>query len=225
MMTRVGVLSLELLLAAACGSTGSSPSGGTPGAAGPVRAPSADASHRGPSRTVDPGTLRQTRTLPSGATRAFRVRMDALWRGIVNDSLADAMPAFFPRSAYLQVKAISNAGADYQARLVGAYRQDLHAAHVLLEPGAAGARLLSVSIPHQWAWIPAGGCSNRIGYWHAPGARLTYRESGQVRSFGVFSFISWRGAWYVVHLSSYTHPGTVDAPANGVGSYGPPGGC
>jgi len=64
-----------------------------------------------------------------------------------------------------------------------------------------------------------------VGYWHAPGSRLVYREQGAVRSIGVFSLISWRGQWYVVHLSSYDSPGTVDSPSTGRGTFGPPGGC
>ena len=229
-IARVAIPALALILAAACGSSPKAgPGGGATGVTGSSGAPTTRPHYGGPSPTerptVDPGTLPQTRAVPSDSTAAFRARMEALWRGIVDDSVSDAMPAFFPRSAYLQVKAISNAGADYQARLVGAFGLDIHAAHVLLGSGAPAAKLVSVSIPHQWTWIQPGGCYNRIGYWHAPGARLVYREGGQVRSFGVFSFISWRGEWYVVHLSSYSHPGTVDSPSVGVGSYGPPGGC
>lgn len=151
--------------------------------------------------------------------------MAALWRGIVRDSPAAALPAFFPRSAYLQVKAIADAAADYRDRLLGNFRLDLHAAHELLGPRAASARLVGVRVPHEWAWIEPGYCYNRIGYWHAPGSRLVYREGGRLLSFGIFSLISWRGEWYVVHLGPYDRPGTVDSPSSGIGSYGPPGGC
>jgi len=151
--------------------------------------------------------------------------MADLWRGIVTDSVTAAMPAFFPRSAYVQVKAISHPAADFRDRLVSAFRRDIHAAHELLGPGAATALLVGVSVPKEWAWIPPGGCYNAIGYWHAPGSRLVYEEAGHVRSFGIFSFISWRGEWYVVHMSGYDHPGTVDDPSAGRGTLGPPGGC
>jgi hypothetical protein len=148
--------------------------------------------------------------------------MAYLWKGVVNDSLPSAMHAFFPRSAYVQIKAIPDPGADFQNRLVSAYRLDLGAAHDLV---GSSATLVSVSVPKQWTWIPPGGCYNTVGYWHAPGARLVYKAGGQLRSFGIFSFISWRGEWYIVHLSSYDKPGTVDSPSIGRGSYGPTGGC
>jgi hypothetical protein len=151
--------------------------------------------------------------------------MAALFRGIVDDRVGEALTAFFPKAAYLQVKDISDPGRDFQDRLVSAFRQDLHAAHELLGQGAGAARFVSVLVPHQWAWIPPGGCYNKVGYWHAPGSRLVYRQHGRVRSFGVFSLISWRGEWYVVHLSSYDSPGTVDDPSVGRGSFGAPGGC
>ena len=174
---------------------------------------------------VDPGTLAQTPTLPSAETAAFRARMADLWRGIVSDSVTDARPAFFPFGAYRQVKQIVDSSSDYRLRLLGNYRLDIHAVHELLGATSSSAKLLRVEIPREWAWIPPGYCYNRVGYWHAPGARLVYKARGKVRSVGIFSFISWRGEWYVVHLAVWDTPGTVDAPAIGTGAYGSPGGC
>ena len=173
----------------------------------------------------DPGKLPQTTTLPSSASPAFRARMAALWRGIAHDAPVLAMSAFFPRSAYLQVKAVADAASDYRGRLVANYRLDIHAAHELLGRGARDARLVGVRVPREWAWIVPGYCANRVGYWHAPGARLLYREGGRLRSFGIFSLISWRGEWYVVHLGIWNQPGSIVSPSSGVGVFGPPGGC
>jgi hypothetical protein len=151
--------------------------------------------------------------------------MAALWRGITRDDPAAAMPAFFPRSAYLQIKAVPDSGSDYRDRLLRNFRVDVEAAHALLGPGASTARLLAVRVPREWAWIVPGYCANRVGYWHAPGSRLVYREHGRTRSFGIFSLISWRGQWYVVHLGIWNEPGTLVSPSIGVGSFGPAGGC
>ncbi len=172
----------------------------------------------------DPGRLPQTTALPSATSTAFRTRMEALWRGILADSTAAAAPSFFPRSAYLQVKALANPGADYRSRLLGNFAADLRAAHRLVAAGGP-ATFLRVAVPHEWAWIAPGACYNRVGYWHAPGSRLVYRQGGRVRSFGIYSLISWRGVWYVVHLGTWNEPGSVVAPSAGVGAFGPPGGC
>jgi hypothetical protein len=173
---------------------------------------------------TDPGRLPQTTALPTATTGAFRGRMSALWRGITGDSPAEAQAAFFPRDAYLQVKAIPNAGSDYRSRLLANFAADVQAAHRFVASGGP-ARLRYVAVPHEWAWIAPGGCYNRVGYWHAPGSRLVYSQDGQTRSFGIYSLISWRGQWYVVHLGPYDRPGTVIDPAHGIGTFGSPGGC
>jgi hypothetical protein len=175
----------------------------------------------GAGRAADPGVLPQTSVLPASTAR-FVARIEALWRGIVADSPVAARAAFFPRAAYLQVKRVANPGADYDTRLLRGYRLDLAAAHRLV---GSHARLVSVSVPREWAWIPPGACFNGVGYWHEAGARVVYRAGGRVRSFGIFSLISWRGEWYVVHLGAWNRPGTVFEPASGPGSPAPPGGC
>ncbi len=151
--------------------------------------------------------------------------MQALWRGIVDDSAPAALPAFFPETAYAQVKQLPNAGADYRDRLLSNFRADLLAAHRLVFDGPGRPALATVLVPHEWAWITPGYCANKVGYWHAPGARLVYRRAGRTFSLGIFSLISWRGEWYVVHLSVWDKPGTVDDPSAGVGHVGPAGGC
>ena len=174
---------------------------------------------------VDPGRLPQTTALPSSTAPWFRARMRALWRGILTDSVSAALPAYFPQSAYLQVKQLPDAGADYRDRLLANFRADLAAAHRLVVQGGGHPAFVGVRVPHEWAWITPGYCANRVGYWHAPGSRLVYRRGGKTYSFGIFSLISWRGQWYVVHLSIWDEPGTVDSPAVGPGSFGPAGGC
>jgi hypothetical protein len=151
--------------------------------------------------------------------------MAALWRGIRQDNAAAAMRAFFPRSAYLQVKDLPDASADYRDRILRNFRLDLKAAHAQLGPDASDAQLLAVRVPREWAWITPGYCANRVGYWHAPGSRIVYRLHGHTRSFGIYSLISWRGEWYVVHLGIWNQPGTLVTPSRGTGPFGPPGGC
>ncbi len=174
---------------------------------------------------VDPGRLPQTTALPSSTTWRFRARMQALWRGIVHDSLSAALAAFFPEPAYIQVKQLPNAAADYRGRLLANFRADLLAAHHLVLGGHGRPAFVGVLVPHEWAWITPGYCANKVGYWHAPGARLVFRRGGRTLSLGIFSLISWRGEWYVVHLSVWDQPGTVDNPSAGIGAFGPPGGC
>jgi hypothetical protein len=175
----------------------------------------------------DPGSLPQTNRLPSAATAQFHTEMAALWRGVTQDSLREALPAFFPRGAYLQVKAIANAGADYVSRLLGDYRLDLGAAHALL--GGQPAQLVTVDVPATYAhWVSPEACYNRVGYYEVPNARVLYRQNGQLHSFGIASMISWRGVWYVVHLGAVLRSapqGVVDDPSRGAGVSAPSSTC
>jgi len=166
--------------------------------------------------TLDPGALPQTHVLPSPTDPVFMAGVDALWRAIVADDPTIAMPFFFPLSAYLQVKAISNPAADWQSRLVSLYQLDIHAAHAFLGVGASESGLLRVDVPTAQAqWIAPGVEYNKGSYYRVYGTRLSFSEGGRTRSFGIFSLISWRGEWYVVHLGPSTRTvvrGIVYAP-------------
>ncbi len=179
--------------------------------------------------TYRAGDLPQTDVLPSPASRQFHQEMADLFAGIKEDSLSRALWSFFPEAAYDRLKSIPYPAADWHDRLVEDFSLDLAAAHRYLGQGVGTARLLYVAVPmNEAAWIPPGYCYNSIGYWHVPGSRLVYSESGQTRSIGIASLISWRGQWYVVHLGAVLRSsatGIVDDPAVGQGTFGPPGGC
>jgi len=175
--------------------------------------------------TIDPGTLPQTDALPPADTPQFSANMAGLWQGITAGSVAPAMPAFFPQSAYVQLKTgIGDPAGDWQNRLVVDYALDIGAAHDLLGPDPVGATLVSVSVPEQYAhWIPPGVCANGIGYYEVANTRLVYTQAGVTHSIGIASLISWRGEWYVVHLGAILRSGggEVDEPAVGPGYSAP----
>jgi hypothetical protein len=111
--------------------------------------------HRTPARAgrpvqstaPSPGSLPQTHAYPSSTDARFRGLMASLWTGVVQDSPAPAMAAFFPRGAYVQLKAIYSASSDWTERLVGDYGLDIAAAHMLLGADAAHAGLVGVQVP------------------------------------------------------------------------------
>lgn len=178
-----------------------------PATASAAAAPTAAAAS--PAQTVpDPGTLPQTDALPGDdKDPQFIAGTQALWRAIVQNNPALAKPFFFPLSAYLQVKNIADPAQDYQNRLMAWYDLDIKAAHDQLGPGAAAAKLVDVAVPKAQAeWIKPGVEYNKGSYYRVYGTRLTYQENGHTASFGIFSLISWRGEWYVVHLGPSTRP-------------------
>lgn len=153
--------------------------------------------------------------------------MATLWRAIVTNDVTLARRVFFPEGAYVAMKTgtIPDPTSDYRNRLLAFYNLDLATYH----RWAGGGRLVRVEVSEaNAAWIRPGACENRIGYWHLPGVRLVVARHHRVVSVGVFSLISWRGTYYVVHLGPNPRPvnvGTLDAPLVGAGSTGPAGGC
>ena len=176
-----------------------------------------------------PARLHQTRALPRSHTAVFRAEMTDLWTALVTGRVRAGVQAFFPLTAYQQVKAIADPSADWHSRLLADFRLDVAAAHHFLRRSPGRPHLVRVIVPAaQAAWIDPGVCDNKVGYWHVAGPRLVYRQHGRIRSIGIASLISWRGRWYVVHLGAVlrsTPAGVVDQPADGPGTPGPPGGC
>jgi len=172
------------------------------------------------------GTLPQTQALPHTGDAAFSHVIHDFWLAVTTGNPNYAKPAFFPEKAYEQVKAIADPDYDWQYRLWYDFTLDVAAVRPLI---GKGAKLLRMAVPVQYAvWVPPGACYNNVGYWHVPGSRVVYEQGGVTRSFGIASFISWRGDWYLIHLGALTRAGAVgvvDDPETGAGEPGPPGGC
>ena len=129
--------------------------------------------------------------------------MNALWEAIRQDQPELGLPFFFPKSAYLQVKAISDPATDYQNRLIANFEQDVHTLHAQLGPNAASAQFVGITVPDDQAvLVQPGEESNKLSYWRVYGTTMQYQVDGQTGSLPVTSLISWRGEWYVVHLGA-----------------------
>jgi len=183
------------------GASGASMTGGEPGAGAGSGGSAAAAADAGP----DPGTLPQTRDKPEASGAGFDARVAALFDAVQHDDPERAMPAFFPVTAYEQVKAASNPASDWKRRLVTAYKRDIHALHKRLGDHATETKLVRAEVPQDRAkWVEPGEEFNKLGYYRVYGTRIIYSSpEGKERSFEVTSLISWRGEWYVVHLSGF----------------------
>jgi hypothetical protein len=170
--------------------------------------------------------LPQTRDMPHASGPAFEERVAALWGAIVDDDPERAMAFFFPLGAYAQVKDVASPAADWRHRLVAAYVQDIHALHNrVVQAGGSESReaavsdggrspsahgtdggryhLVGLEVPEARArWVEPGEEYNKIGYYRVFGSKLRYEVNGAPYGVEVKSLISWRGEWYVVHLSN-----------------------
>ena len=171
------------------------------GSASPPPTPSTAAS---PSASIaDPALLPQTHDRPEASGAAFDARVAALWAGIVADDPGKAMPFFFPLDAYRQVKDVADPASDWKHRLVAAYAHDVHALHARLHDAGDRAALVGLEVSDAHArWVDPGEEYNKLGYFRVFGSKLRYTVDGETRSAEVKSLISWRGEWYVVHLSA-----------------------
>ena len=53
-------------------------------------------------------------------------------------------------------------------------------------------------------WMKPGREGNKVGYYRVLRSKLRFAlASGKEKSFELTSLISWRGEWYVVHLSGF----------------------
>jgi len=152
---------------------------------------------------VDPATLPQTRERPREGP-PFQARAVALWDAIVKDDADTALPFFFPLGAYRQVKAIPNPEGDWRRRLVSAFRRDIHELHEKLGSHVADSKLVELEVATERGhWVEPGEEGNKLGYWRVYGSKLRYQTDRGAGAFDVRSLISWRGEWYVVHLSGF----------------------
>jgi hypothetical protein len=192
----------------------------------PTRTPAKPKPSALPVAPPDAGALPQTAVLPKTSSQALKNAVHDIWLAVTTGKPDYALPAFFPEKAYEQVKAIADPDSDWKNRLWYDFTLDLAAVHKLVKPGA---RLTGILMPTQYyQWIPAGACYNNVGYWHAPGPRVVYKEGGVTHSFGLASLISWRGDWYLIHFGAVVRSaayGIVDDPETGPGIPGPPGNC
>jgi len=148
----------------------------------------------------DDPSLPQTRDRPN-ADAAFETRVRALFDGIVHDDPDRAMPFFFPVAAYQQVKAIATPERDWKRRLVANYTRDIHA---LAKEVGPDARFVRVEVPRSGRWVEPDEEYNRIGYYRVFGTQIFWTSrDGQEHAVRISSMISWRGQWYVVHLTGF----------------------
>ena len=186
---------------AAPGSLSASPL--PPPVAPATSATASGAADAGQADAPDPATLGQTHDRPQATGAAFESRVAALWEGIVKDDPALAMPFFFPLGAYTQVKAVGNPEGDWRQRLVANYARDIHKLHQRFAH-VEGARLLDLDVPGERArWVEPGEEYNKLGYFRVYGAKLRYAVGDRPGSIEVSSLISWRGEWFVVHLTGF----------------------
>lgn len=150
-------------------------------------------------------TLPQTDVLPSTDSPSFRRRLELLVEAIRSDDAELAIPAFFPVLAYAEVKDIAKPERDWQHRLIGAFRRNIHEYHARLGEAADTIQLRGIEVPESKVkFMKPGSEGNKLGYHRVLRSRLLLESpDGREHALEITSMISWRGEWYVVHLHGF----------------------
>jgi hypothetical protein len=131
----------------------------------------------------------------------FEARARALFEAIAHDAPERAAESFFPRDAFLQVKAMQNPGRYYD-RLRARFEQDIHMLHRSLGD-LTQARYERFELAKRGGWVLPGQEGNRLPYWASRHSFLYYRVGSELRHFEVRVVITWQDRWYVIHLSEF----------------------
>src|SRR5258708_9143297 len=115
---------------------------------GPTPSPTSKPAPAGPVALslapVGDGARHQTEVVPRTNDVAFRNLTTDLWLAVTTGNPSYGLPAFFPRSAYEQVKAIADPAYDWRTRLWDNYTIDVAPAHQLV---GGDAHLVTVLSP------------------------------------------------------------------------------
>jgi len=131
----------------------------------------------------------------------FEPRLKLLFEAIVKDDPARAVDVFFPRDAFLQVKAMQNPGR-YWDKLKARFEQDIHTLHKSVG-SVSGARYERFELAKRGGLIAPGDEGNKLAYWASRHSFLFYRVGKQLKKLEVRVAITWQERWYVIHLSEF----------------------
>ncbi len=158
--------------------------------------------------TTDPrpavGTLPQTHVLPPPVTPSLTGRMRDLLAAVATGDVGPGIPAFFPVGAYVQTKIYWDAAHDWRTRLIPEYAADIRHLHDQLDPAGRPMRLLGYAVDDAAAiWVLPGEEFNKGPYWRVYYTTVAYGIGSAKGSFTINTLISWRGEWYVAHVSNF----------------------
>ena len=138
---------------------------------------------------------------PRPASEPAQQAASLLFRAIVEDDPALAESFFFPRAAFVQVKAIQRPEL-YWDKLHRRFVADIHALH-RATPELREASFVRLELTRRGGYVRPGEEGNKLPYWAARHAWLHYRVGAELRKLEVRVLITWLDRWYVIHLSEF----------------------
>ena len=149
--------------------------------------------------------LVQTLTKPPLHDPALDQRMAHLFYGLRDYNNTEADLAFLPMRYYVVLKQGGGNEADWKNRLIGHYHAQLAQLRAQFRgvlPGSTyNGYLIKSATAHT---VPVGAEENKAPYWQVYMTTMAFKDkNGNSHTFIINTMISFRGAWYVVHVIGY----------------------
>jgi len=132
-------------------------------------------------------------------------RMASFFAGLRDYNNAEADKAFLPMPYYVVLKQGGGNEADWNNRLITHYHQQLAELRARFRSVLPGAVYNGYSVKSATArTVRVGAEQNKAPYWQVYMTTMAFKDkNGQPHSFVINTMISFRGAWYVVHVIGY----------------------
>ena len=132
-------------------------------------------------------------------------RMADFFYGLRDYNNARADKAFLPMRYYVVLKAGGGNEADWNNRLLTHYHQQLAELRARFRTVLPGATYRGYAIKSATAHtVPVGAEMNKAPYWQVYQTTMAFRDkNNQPHNFIINTMISFRGAWWIVHVIGY----------------------
>jgi hypothetical protein len=141
----------------------------------------------------------QDNALPPPVSEEFTSRARHLLEAIAKDDPSLATDIVFPRDAYLLAKDSDEPGKQWDTKVMGAFRKQVHLLHKRTS-SVGRAQFTSFEIGQPIGQIVPKRHDMRLALWRVRHSRLGFSVDGKAAHFDVGELLSWQGAWYVVEL-------------------------
>jgi hypothetical protein len=137
--------------------------------------------------------------LPPSESDDLTTRARHLLEAIAKDDPSLATDIVFPRDAYLLAKDAADPGKQWDAKVMGAFRKQVHIFHKRMS-GLDHAQFTTFEIGQPIAQVVPKRRDMRMTLWRVRHSRLNFAIDGKAARFDIGELISWKGAWYVTQM-------------------------
>jgi hypothetical protein len=191
-----------LLLVATAAACHPKPSPGSTDASGDAktaRGDGGDAAPKPPDRPAPDAGAPADDSLPAFTSDELTTRAKHLLEAIQKDEPDLATDIVFPRDAYLAVKDVPDPGKSWDAKVLAAFKRDVHALHRRTK-GVERALFTSFELGQPASEAMPKRHDLKRMLWRSRRSRLGFTIDGKPSHFDLVEMTGWRGAWYVTRL-------------------------